>query len=438
MLRDDPERLRYFSATDPEHPQVPLFRVGVTDPFVFQTFEPLGHKLKPDTAVRDKLWQRLVMEQVGVLPQPGFAAVNGDRIETPAPVRVYIEALDCRPLAELTSATVPPATVVYVENVDVGLVAAFLGDGVRVASQNPHVMRLLAGRSERVLTGVQWVEFVRALSADPLPIGVEKVAQTPSMDLTTALASQPGSYILKPRFGSNGFGVVRIVCRDDGRLVAESDCPDTALYLEDFPCDPARAGRDLIAEVATQRLRFVDRASAGVPERLLNFSILEDEIPQDRTDGSIFEPRVVVQRMDDGFAVLGAICKEIDTAVGASVARDFREDLLEHSLDRFLAPRVPVRDLPERVKETREEILASGDRIRAALVPLIEVCGARVHQFGIDSRLCWNARSGRAECHFLEFQFGIGRIDPAVLNHGALIGYRAPKELEARYGTKTS
>ncbi|WP_171475311.1 hypothetical protein [Frigoriglobus tundricola] len=264
-----------------------------------------------------------------------------------------------------------------------------------------------------------------------------KAAQIPGRDLGSALLSQSGAHILKPRFGSNGFGVVRIVSRADGRLAAESDCPDTAQYLEDFPCDPAQCGRDLIAGVATQRTRFVDRAGPGVPEQLLDFSILEDEIRQDRTGGAIFEPRVVVQRTSDGpgaFAVLGAICKEIETAVGASVARDFREDHLEHSLGRFLRGRVPANDLTARVKQTCEEILATGDQIRAALVPLVEARGAHVHQFGIDSRLCWNDEKDRAECHFLEFQFGIGRIDPSVLKQGGLVGYRSPKELDAQFG----
>jgi len=440
-FRNNPDRLRYFSATDPEHPHVPLLRVDGTDSSFSLSLEPLNQKLTADTAIRDKLWQRLVMEQMAVLLQPGFAAVNGNRIEArSAPGRVHIEALDCRPLAELTGSTVPPDTVVLVEGIDVGFVAAFSGDGVRVASQNSHVVRLLGGDSDRLLSVAEWDEFVRVLGTGPLPIGVEKAAQNTSRDLGEALLSQPGAYILKPRFGSNGFGVVRVVSRADGRLVAESDCPDTAQYLEDFPCDSAQCGRDLIAGVGTQRRRFVDRARAGVPEQLLDFSILEDEIRQDRAGGAIFEPRVVVQRTKDGpagaFAVLGAICKEIDTAVGASVARDFRENILDHSLERFLCDRVPASDLTGRVKETREEILASGDRIRAALVPLIEARGACVHQFGIDSRLCWNGVTDRAECQFLEFQFGIGRIDPSVLNSGGLVGYRSPKELDAQYGPK--
>jgi hypothetical protein len=45
----------------------------------------------------------------------------------------------------------------------------------------------------------------------------------------------------------------------------------------------------------------------------------------------------------EGFAALGAICKRIDTAVGACVARDFQEEPLETSLRRFLRGRVPDR-----------------------------------------------------------------------------------------------
>ena len=43
---------------------------------------------------------------------------------------------------------------------------------------------------------------------------------------------------MKPQFGSNGVGVVRVVSRED-RLAAESDCQDTAWFLDEFPADPA-------------------------------------------------------------------------------------------------------------------------------------------------------------------------------------------------------
>ena len=44
-------------------------------------------------------------------------------------------------------------------------------------------------------------------------------------DLGEVLSRTPGSYILKPRLGSNGFCVVRIVCHPDGSLAVASDCP---------------------------------------------------------------------------------------------------------------------------------------------------------------------------------------------------------------------
>src|SRR4051794_6852966 len=49
-------------------------------------------------------------------------------------------------------------------------------------------------------------------------------------DLGDYLLARPGSYILKPRFGSNGVGDVRVVS-DGDRLTAASDCPDTAMFL---------------------------------------------------------------------------------------------------------------------------------------------------------------------------------------------------------------
>jgi hypothetical protein len=62
------------------------------------------------------------------------------------------------------------------------------------------------------------------------------------------------------------------------------------------------------------------------------------------------------------------------------------------------------------------------------VVPLIEGRGARVHQFGIDCRLCWDAAAERVEFPFLEFQFGIGRIDLP------LAGYKTRAELVHEFG----
>ena len=279
-----------------------------------------------------------------------------------------------------------------------------------------------------------WQRQVVATTGHPQPafaaVSGNRVEAT-QLPLGVALLSAPGRYILKPRFGSNGIAVVRIVS-EGGTLTAESDCPDTAVYLDEFPADPRLCGADVAEAVAANRARFIDRATAGIPERALNLSVLEDEIPPHRADGSLFEPRVVVQRVSDStFATLGAICKRIDTAVGASVARDFREETLDASLGLFLYERVPPSDLAQHIERTRADIFTSADRLREAVVPLLEASGARVHQFGIDGRLCWNATTRRAEWPFLEFQFGIGRIDVP------LAGYRTRADLAAQFGPES-
>lgn len=253
-----------------------------------------------------------------------------------------------------------------------------------------------------------------------------------SDDLGDVLLARPGSYILKPRFGSNGVGVVRVVS-DGARLTVASDCPDTALYLDEFPTDPRLRGRDVVVAAATHRSRFVNRATAGLPEWAMGLSILEDEIRQDRADGAFFEPRVVSQRTDsDRFVTIGAICKRIDTPIAAVVARDFRELSLEESLTLFLAPRVPLAELGDSVRCAHALILSVGDRAAAAVAPLTAAHGVRVHQFGVDGRLCWNPATNHVEFWFLEFQFGIGRIDTPPLP-----GYRSPAELRERFGPET-
>ncbi len=67
-------------------------------------------------------------------------------------------------------------------------------------------------------------------------------------------------------------------------------------------------------------------------------------------------------------------------------------------------------------------------------VRLVEARGARVHQFGIDSRVCWDAGAGRAEFVFLEVQFGIGRIDRAAMGGEGFPGYRTRGELGRAFG----
>ncbi|MBN9118576.1 MAG: hypothetical protein J0I06_05385 [Planctomycetes bacterium] len=428
LVRSEPGRLRYFAATDPAHPNVPLVRANAD---IRQSCDAFAPRLPPGTTIRDKFWQRLVVEAAGCVPQPGFAAVNGSRIEAcHAPWSVRVEALDVRPVrAELFDAAVPGAVVV-VEAADIGFTATASENGVLLTTRSPYVAACRNGPEGRPLSYAEWGRLVDALCAAPLPLGAEKVVFNPSAELGDALSIAPGSYILKPRFGSNGVAVVRIRNCADGAVIVESDCPDTARYLEEFPRDARLCGRDLIV-AATQRGRFIDRALAGIPEQALARSVLEEEIVADRVDGSVFEPRIVVQRVRAGsgesFATLGALCKRIDTAVAASVARDFREEPLDVSLHRFLSGRVPAGELTRRVEQTRDEILAVGDRLRAVVVPLIEARG-RVHQFGIDCRLCWNTSTGRVEFPFLEFQLGIGRIDVP------LAGYKTRGELLRLFG----
>ncbi|HJZ58055.1 MAG TPA: hypothetical protein VKE74_24145 [Gemmataceae bacterium] len=284
------------------------------------------------TSVRDKCWQRQLVAERGLLPQPWFAAVTGDRVGS----------------------------------------ADLVGD---------------------------------------------------------VLLARPGSYILKPRFGSNGIGVVRVVS-DGDRLTAASDCPDTALFLDEFPADLRLRGRDVVAAAATHRSRFVNRATAGLPEWAMGLSILEDEVRQDRADGALFEPRVVAQRVDgERFATIGAVCKRVETPIGAVVARDFRELSLEEALTLFLTPRVPPAALGDAVRCAGALVLSAGDRAAAAVAPLAAAHGVRVHQFGVDGRLCWNPATNGVEFWFLEFQFGIGRLD-APPPHG----YRSPTRLRERFG----
>ncbi|HEX4613142.1 MAG TPA: hypothetical protein VH092_33445 [Urbifossiella sp.] len=250
-----------------------------------------------------------------------------------------------------------------------------------------------------------------------------------SADLGDVLLDRPGAYILKPRFGSNGVGVVRVVS-DGRRLTVATDCPDTALFLDEFPADPRRHGRDVTAAAATGRGRYVNRATAGLPEWAMGLSILEDEIRQDRADGVLVEPRVIAQRTDgDRFGTIGAICKHIETPIAAVVARDFREVALEDSLALFLGPRVPPAGLGDAVRRSRDLILSVGDRAAAAVVPHLAASGVRVHQVGVDGRLCWNSEAQTVELWFLEFQLGIGRIAAPPPP-----GYLPPAELRARFG----
>lgn len=437
VVRTGATRLRCFAAADPAFPDVPL--LPASDEEGTRPGDAADPRLPPGTGVRDKLWQRLVVEDAGLLLQPGFAAVDGERVRASnAPWAARLAAVDCRPVAaDLLSAAVPDSAIV-VEGIGAGVVAWVGGDGVRVASRSSHVTTLLGGSGDCYLPAADWPRFASGLAARPLPLGVTKVAFNPAVDLADALRACPGSYVLKPRYGSNGVGVVRVTAHPDGRLAAASDCPATALYLDEFPADPRLRGADVVAAAATHRGRFLDRATPGVPERVMDLSILEEEIRSERAEGSVFEPRVILQRVRDGggesFATLGAICKRIDTAVGASVARGFREKPLDVSVRRFLADRVPAADLALRVEGACGEILAAGERVRAALVPLVEARGARVHQIGIDCRLCWNPATGRPEFPFLEFQLGIGRVDWAEVGIPAFAGYETPADLRRRYG----
>jgi hypothetical protein len=427
LLQNSSTRLRYFSATDPDYPTVPLLPVNLNE----------APRAVDSPGIRDKFWQRLVVAGAGNWLQPNFATVTGTRIEANnTPWHTHITALDCRPVRPELLSAVASGTVVVAEGTDVGFTAVVAEDGIHLETGSPHIAARLNGRCRCTLSRVEWGQFVDALCAEPLPLGTTRTAFGPTAELGATLLCAPGAYILKPRFGSNGFCVVRITSADD-HLTVESDCPDTALYLDEFPRNPDLRGQDLVAAVTTHRTRFINRATAGLPDQLMNQSVLEEEIRQDRVDGAIFEPRIVIQRAKvvsgERFVTLGAIAKRIESAVGASVACDFSEEPLDCALRNFLRERVPDGDLAHCSAQTRAEILEAGDRLREVLTPLLAERGARVHQFGIDCRLCWNRATGRAEYPFLEFQFGIGRITPPALTP-ALAGYKTRDELSREFG----
>src|SRR5262245_29721794 len=56
LVRGSPGRLRYFSATDPAYPGVPLLRADLA---------AVPDARTPATGIRDKVWQRLAVEEIG-------------------------------------------------------------------------------------------------------------------------------------------------------------------------------------------------------------------------------------------------------------------------------------------------------------------------------------------------------------------------------------
>jgi hypothetical protein len=237
------------------------------------------------------------------------------------------------------------------------------------------------------------------------------------------VAAGSGPFVLKPRFGSNGCAVARVTHTAAG-FALESDCPDTARFLDEFPFDPTARGRDALEALAGRRERYIDRARAAIPERLLNESLLEPEVPPWRADGFVCEPRAIAQRVSgERFDVLGGLCKLVGTAVGACVARDFREVPLLAGLEPHLGTDAP---------RACAELLAAAERAATALVPALEPLGTRVHQFGIDFRL-YRSAEGAPRFALLEFQFGIGAVAPEC----APPGYRTRAELVRTFGPES-
>ena len=89
-----------------------------------------------------------------------------------------------------------------------------------------------------------WQRSIVAEMGDVQQPRFAAVAGDEAARLADALRAVPGSYILKPRLGSNGFCVVRIVSDPAGCLTVATDCPDTADYLAEYPTDPAQRSRD--------------------------------------------------------------------------------------------------------------------------------------------------------------------------------------------------
>ena len=122
--------------------------------------------------------------------------------------------------------------------------------------------------------------------------------------------------------------------------------------------------------------------------------------------------------------------ERIETPIAAVVASGF------HELSWRIADVVPRATRPngrsQRSRQrTGDQVLSAGDRAATAVAPLAAAHGIRTHQFGVDGRLCWNPTANRVEFWFLEFQFGIGRIDGPPPS-----GYRLPAELREQFGPR--
>ena len=92
------------------------------------------------------------------------------------------------------------------------------------------------------------------------------------------------------------------------------------------------------------------------------------------------------------------------------------------NLIRKLFPAFPFEQGRRILDERHAEIVRAGLHVETKLQ-------VRVHQFGVDGRLCWDPATNGVEVWFLEVQFGIGRIDAPPLP-----GYRSPAELRERFG----
>ena len=226
--------------------------------------DPPGVPARP-TSVRDKCWQRQLVAERGLLPQPWFAAVTGDRVGS----------------ADLGDVLLARPRVVHPEA------------AVRLQRRRRRPRR----QRRRPPHGGE-----RLPGHGPLPGRVPRRPAAARAGRGRGRGHPPAA-VREPRHRRPA-GVGDGAVDPGGR-------------------DPPGPGRRV--DLRAPGRGAADRAATGSPR-------------------------------------LGAVCKRIDTPIGAVVARDFRELPLEESLTRFLAPRVPPADLGDSVRRARDLVLSAGDR----------------------------------------------------------------------------
>jgi hypothetical protein len=387
-------------------------------------------------AERDKVSDRRLAHEIGILHQPAFLDTRD--FNRPLPV-VHYSQIDLRDFP-VDNKTLEPIAgenrIIILENLWKGFAVFHLEGKAFVSSFNPAIDALIKGfelhEPQTVLSRESFEGMLRAIEgrqdfgtrtlipAETSEINHYEHRSFDAKALVQLLTEHvDGPLYLKSARTAGGKDILKIWRDPQEGLVVESNSDDVVNRYAD------RIARmeKLLSLQQTIKVLVKQWAGALTPQRILEeyvsqmeAPIVEAAIPMAPCNGGRAEARIIYQTDRKGaLARTGAYCKFSKTQVAANVSLGGHgitvEDAINHMLN---GQNVDARTLQNEAKTTLERLMRDVDAFAHEFRRRKETT---LDEFGVDVAFVWNKETSQVDFYLIEVQRGFAfeglkQVDP--------------------------